>query len=78
MSKQFISIKNVSVDYPLLGRSGYMLRNVIVQSVLGGKLHNDSSSHVTALDDVSLDIGPGDAMVLLELTDLGKAHCFEC
>ncbi len=73
MNKKFISVKNVSVDYPLLGRSGYMLRNVIVKSVLGGKLHNDSSSHVTALNGVSLDIGPGDAIGLVGTNGSGKS-----
>ncbi len=70
--KELIKLENVTVKYPVIGRTDKRLSNVIINSVLGGKLTKKKKVFVTALDNVSLSIYSGTVVGIVGHNGSGK------
>jgi len=69
----FISLKNVSIDYPILGRSERMLRHTLMNTLLGGKITTGKKLEIRALQQINLDIFPGEVIGLVGPNGSGKS-----
>lgn len=68
-----ISLNNVCVDYPVIGQSTRMLRNVLIDTVVGGIITTKNHLTVRALDKISFDIFPGQVIGLTGPNGAGKS-----
>ena len=58
-----LTLKNVTVQYPIYNSRSFSLRNQIMRVSTGGRIESEAGqvSVVTALKDVSFDLRDGDA-----------------
>ncbi len=70
-----VSIKNVTVNYPVFELSGRSLKKQVANTVVGGKFASFANGVglVTALDDISLELKAGDRMALVGHNGAGKS-----
>lgn len=68
-----ISLKNVSIRYPIWGQSDRMLRGMILKPLLGGSISSKKQMHVTGLTDMTLDIYPGESVGVIGQNGSGKS-----
>ncbi|UNM06475.1 MAG: ABC transporter ATP-binding protein [Holosporaceae bacterium] len=69
-----VSLKKVSVDFPIFNGEKFSLRSTIINK-LGGQLaeENDSVSSVKALKDITFDVQKGDRIGLVGHNGSGKS-----
>lgn len=68
-----ISLKNVSVNYPIYNTSEKLFRKNLVRLCTGGVLFNDSSGvYVKALEDISIEFHEGEIVGLVGHNGSGK------
>jgi lipopolysaccharide transport system ATP-binding protein len=69
-----ISIKNLSVDFPIYGIKGRSLKSKLINTVTGGAiLTGEDVLTIRALDDISVDFYSGDRVALLGHNGSGKS-----
>ena len=69
-----VSLKNVTVEFPIYGMKGRSLKSKILGSVTGGSILSESNTvNVRALDDVSLEFSEGDRVALMGHNGSGKS-----
>lgn len=69
-----ISLRNVTVEFPLYQGSSRSLKKVLLRAGTGGFMHRDGSNRlqVRALNDINLDIVHGDRIGLIGPNGAGK------
>lgn len=68
-----ISLKNVSVEFPIYNSSGRSLKSSILRSVGGAVSLDHGVTRVQALRGVTLDLAPGDRLALIGHNGAGKS-----
>ena len=70
-----LTLKNVTVQYPIYNSRSFSLRNQIMRVSTGGRIESEAGqvSVVTALKDVSFDLRDGDAVALMGHNGAGKS-----
>jgi len=70
-----ISLHGVTVEFPIYNARARRLTGELFRRAVGGKITSDSSSYVsvTALRDVSLELGDGDRLGLIGHNGAGKS-----
>lgn len=69
-----VSLRNVSLAYPIYSVQAQSLRNAIVSLAVGGKLLKDGRDviHVKALNNISFDLKEGDRLGIIGHNGSGK------
>lgn len=69
-----IIAKNVGVEFPIFNSSHRSLKKSILNATTGGRVAKDSKNHVVvrALDDINLELHPGDRVGLIGHNGSGK------
>ena len=69
-----IIAKNVGVEFPIFNSSHRSLKKSILNATTGGRVAKDSKNHVVvrALDDINLELHPGDRVGLVGHNGSGK------
>jgi ABC-type polysaccharide/polyol phosphate transport system ATPase subunit len=70
-----LTLKNVTVQYPIYNSRSFSLRNQILRVSTGGRIERDAGqvSVVTALKEVSFELRDGDAVALMGHNGAGKS-----
>jgi len=69
-----ISLKNVSVNFPIYGAGASSLRKTLAASVTGGRLGKETGvTVVQALSDISIELNSGDRLGLIGHNGAGKS-----
>lgn len=69
----YLTLNNVSIDFPVLDSKARSFRSGFVQKVIGGRLSSSKSSvSVRALDSVTLSLQEGDRLGLIGHNGAGK------
>ena len=69
-----ISIKNLTVDFPIFGLKSRSLKTKLIQSISGGSiLSNNDTLTIRALEDISLNFNEGDRVALVGHNGSGKS-----
>lgn len=69
-----IVLKNVSVDFPLFGKSAKSLKSSVIGAVVGGRFSQSSSlTSITALNSINLELNDGDRVGLVGHNGAGKS-----
>ncbi|SFP90037.1 lipopolysaccharide transport system ATP-binding protein [Variovorax sp. PDC80] len=69
-----ISLKNVSVNFPIYGAGASSLRNTLAASVTGGRLGKETGvTVVQALHDINIELRSGDRLGLVGHNGAGKS-----
>ncbi|MDR2852453.1 MAG: ABC transporter ATP-binding protein [Burkholderiaceae bacterium] len=74
MTTPFISLKNVSVHFPIYGAGAASLKKTLAASVTGGRLGKETGVRVVqALHDISFELKSGDRVGLVGHNGAGKS-----
>ena len=69
----YLTLNNVSIDFPVLDSKARSFRSGFVQKVIGGRLSSSKRSvSVRALDSVTLSLQEGDRLGLIGHNGAGK------
>ena len=69
-----ISLKNVSINFPIYGAGSASLKKTLAASVTGGRFGKETGiTVIQALDDISLDLKSGDRLGLIGHNGSGKS-----
>ena len=69
-----ISIKNLTVDFPIFGMKSRSLKNKLIQSISGGAIFSDNDNlTIRALDNITIDLEEGDRVALVGHNGSGKS-----
>lgn len=69
-----IILENVSVDFPLFGKSAKSLKSSVIGAVVGGRFSQSSSlTTITALNSINLELNDGDRVGLVGHNGAGKS-----
>lgn len=69
-----ISIKNLTVDFPIFGMKSRSLKNKLIQSISGGSIFSDDDNlTIRALENISIDFEEGDRVALVGHNGSGKS-----
>jgi lipopolysaccharide transport system ATP-binding protein len=69
-----ISIKNLTVDFPIFGLKSRSLKTKLIQSISGGSiLSNNDTLTIRALENISLNFNEGDRVALVGHNGSGKS-----
>ena len=69
-----ISLKNVSVSFPIYGAGSASLKKTVAASVTGGRFGKETGVHVVqALHDINIELKSGDRLGLLGHNGAGKS-----
>ncbi|VWX60517.1 O-antigen export system ATP-binding protein RfbE [Burkholderiales bacterium 8X] len=70
----FITLKNVSVNFPIYGAGAASLKKTLAASVTGGRFGKETGVNVVqALSDINLELKAGDRLGLLGHNGAGKS-----
>lgn len=70
----FISLKNVSVNFPIYGAGANSLKKTIASSVTGGRFGQETGVQVVqALSDINIELKSGDRLGLIGHNGAGKS-----
>ncbi|MFM9927785.1 ABC transporter ATP-binding protein [Variovorax sp. H27-G14] len=70
----FISLKNVSVNFPIYGAGASSLKKTIASSVTGGRFGQETGVHVVqALSNINIELKSGDRLGLIGHNGAGKS-----
>lgn len=70
----FISLKNVSVNFPIYGAGAASLKKTLAASVTGGRFGKETGVNVVqALSDITLELKSGDRLGLIGHNGAGKS-----
>lgn len=70
----FISLKNVSVNFPIYGAGANSLKKTIASSVTGGRFGQETGVRVVqALSDINIELKSGDRLGLIGHNGAGKS-----
>lgn len=68
-----ISLKNISISFPVMNSNQIFLKNSILNSLIGGSLnHSNNITHIEALKNISLCINSGEKIALVGHNGSGK------
>jgi lipopolysaccharide transport system ATP-binding protein len=73
MMQALISLHNVCIDYPILGQSQRMLKNTLIDTLVGGRINTQNKVTVRALNQISFTIFPGQTVGLVGPNGSGKS-----
>lgn len=70
-----VTLKNVSIDFPIMSAGGYSLRNKLLAISTGGVIQYDNSkiTSIRALDDINLSLNDGDRLGIIGHNGAGKS-----
>jgi ABC-type polysaccharide/polyol phosphate transport system ATPase subunit len=69
-----ISIKNLTIDFPIFGLKSRSLKTKLIQSISGGSiLSNNDTLTIRALENISLNFNEGDRVALVGHNGSGKS-----
>ena len=70
----FISLKNVSINFPIYGAGAASLKNTLAASVTGGRFGKETGVNVIqALSNINLELKSGDRLGLVGHNGAGKS-----
>ena len=71
----FISLKNVSVNFPIYGAGAASLKKTLASSVTGGRFGKETGVNVVqALSDINLELKSGDRLGLVGHNGAGAVY----